>query len=114
MIHHLALLRALVRIVGTLKIRTIRGLFSMALQEVENVGRFYRLKGSETMEEGVVKWFNKAKGFGFITRDSGDDVFVHYRQIAGDGFKKLEEGERVQFELIETPKGLQATEVSVV
>lgn len=63
------------------------------------------------MEEGVVKWFNERKGFGFITRDSGGDVFVHYRQINGDGFRKLKEGDRVQFDVQDSPKGLQATNV---
>ena len=63
------------------------------------------------MEEGVVKWFNEIKGFGFITRDSGGDVFVHYRQINGDGFRKLKEGDRVQFDVQDSPKGLQATNV---
>jgi CspA family cold shock protein len=62
---------------------------------------------------GTVKWFNNAKGFGFITRDSGDDVFVHFRSITGDGFKSLDEGQLVEFNLIEGPKGLQAEEVAV-
>jgi CspA family cold shock protein len=72
------------------------------------------LKGFCSMEQGVVKWFNEAKGYGFITRDSGGDVFVHYRQIEGEGFRKLSEGQRVQFDIMETPKGLQATNVSVI
>ena len=62
---------------------------------------------------GTVKWFNNAKGFGFITRDSGDDVFVHFRSITGDGFKSLDEGQLVEFNLVEGPKGLQAEEVAV-
>jgi CspA family cold shock protein len=61
---------------------------------------------------GTVKWFNNAKGFGFITRDGGDDVFVHFRSITGDGFKSLDEGQLVEFNLIEGPKGLQAEEVA--
>ncbi len=64
------------------------------------------------MENGTVKWFNSSKGYGFITRESGDDVFVHYNAISGDGYKSLEEGERVQFEVGESPKGLQAINVS--
>ena len=61
--------------------------------------------------QGRVKWFNDAKGFGFITRNEGPDVFVHYSQIQGDGFRSLTEGQEVLFELIEDPKGLQAQNV---
>ena len=63
------------------------------------------------MEQGKVKWFNNAKGFGFITRDTGTDIFVHYRSIIGDGFKKLRTGELVEFEIDEGPNGLQAVNV---
>jgi len=63
------------------------------------------------MEQGKVKWFNNAKGFGFITRDEGADIFVHYRSIDGEGYKKLRTGETVEFELEEGPKGLQAVNV---
>ena len=62
-------------------------------------------------QTGVVKWFNTAKGWGFITSVSGDDVFVHYREIRGDGFKNLEEGQKVEFSVIESQKGLTATDV---
>lgn len=61
--------------------------------------------------QGRVKWFNDAKGFGFITRNEGPDVFVHYSQIQGDGFRSLTEGQEVLFELVEGPKGLQAQNV---
>lgn len=61
--------------------------------------------------EGVVKWFNSTKGFGFIQREEGPDVFVHYSAIDGGGFKNLEEGDRVEFAVVEGPKGLQAAEV---
>jgi len=64
------------------------------------------------MQKGTVKWFNGSKGYGFITTDEGEDVFVHYNSILGDGYKSLDEGEQVQFEVEETPKGLQATNVS--
>jgi len=64
-------------------------------------------------EQGTVKWFNADKGFGFIQRDSGEDVFVHYSSIIGDGYKSLDEGARVSF-LVETgQKGLQATDVEL-
>jgi CspA family cold shock protein len=63
------------------------------------------------METGTVKWFNNQKGYGFITRDSGEDVFVHYKAIQSEGYKALEEGERVQFDVGESPKGLQAVNV---
>jgi cold shock protein len=62
-------------------------------------------------EQGTVKWFNAAKGYGFIKRESGEDVFVHYSAIQGDGFKTLEEGARVSFEVRKGPKGLQADAV---
>jgi CspA family cold shock protein len=64
--------------------------------------------------EGTVKWFSNEKGFGFIEREGGDDVFVHFSQIAQDGYKSLEQGQRVSFEVTEGPKGLQAAEVRFV
>ncbi len=66
------------------------------------------------MEEGTVKWFNGSKGYGFITREAGEDVFVHYNAIVGDGYKSLDEGDKVQFETEQGPKGLQATSVSKI
>jgi len=64
------------------------------------------------MADGTVKWFNDAKGFGFITQDEGPDVFVHFSTILGDGFKSLAEGERVTFDVEDGPKGLQASNVA--
>ena len=66
------------------------------------------------MEQGTVKWFNASKGYGFISRDSGEDVFVHFNAIVGDGYKSLDEGDRVQFDVQQGPKGLQAANVSKV
>ena len=63
------------------------------------------------MEKGKVKWFNNQKGFGFITTDAGADVFVHYSAIQADGYKSLEEGQAVEFEVEKGPKGDQATNV---
>jgi CspA family cold shock protein len=60
---------------------------------------------------GTVKWFNDAKGFGFIEQESGDDVFAHYSAIAGDGHKSLAEGQKVEFTITEGPKGLQAENI---
>jgi len=66
------------------------------------------------MEQGTVKWFNAAKGFGFISREGGEDVFVHFKSIVGEGYKSLNEGDKVQFDVEKGPKGLQATNVSKV
>ena len=66
------------------------------------------------MEKGTVKWFNGDKGFGFITRESGDDVFVHFRSIVGNGYKTLTEGDNVQFDVEQGAKGLQALNVAKV
>jgi len=66
------------------------------------------------MAEGKVKWFNEQKGFGFISRDDGDDVFVHFSEIVSDGFKTLTEDQEVSFEIKEGPKGLQASNVQTL
>lgn len=63
------------------------------------------------METGTVKWFNDSKGFGFITREQGPDVFVHQSAIKAEGFRSLSEGDRVEFKVEKGPKGLQATDV---
>ena len=66
------------------------------------------------MIEGAVKWFNDAKGFGFLSREGGPDVFVHHSEIRGEGFKSLAEGQRVQFEIVESPKGPRAANVTAI
>ena len=66
------------------------------------------------MPEGTVKWFSNEKGFGFIEREGGEDVFVHFSQIKQDGYKTLEQGQKVSFEITEGPKGLQAADVSLL
>ena len=78
----------------------------------------HRAQGARYKEfqlaRGTVKWFNEAKGFGFISQESGDDVFVHFSAIAGDGFKTLAEGEALEFDVTRGPKGLQASNVRKV
>jgi CspA family cold shock protein len=64
------------------------------------------------MVNGTVKWFNDSKGFGFLEQENGEDVFVHFSAISGDGFKSLAEGDSVTFELVKGPKGLQAANVT--
>ncbi|MFC1807112.1 cold-shock protein [Candidatus Omnitrophota bacterium] len=63
------------------------------------------------MAQGTVKWFNNSKGYGFITPESGEDVFVHHAAIQGDGYKSLDEGQSVQFDIEQGPKGAHATNV---
>jgi CspA family cold shock protein len=64
--------------------------------------------------QGTVKWFNGGKGYGFISREGGDDVFVHFSAIQAQGFRTLEEGQRVEFSIVKGPKGLQADAVTIV
>lgn len=73
-----------------------------------------RPASAELRETGTVKWFNTAKGFGFISRDSGDDIFVHFRAIRGEGHRALVEGQRVEFAVVRRDKGLQAEDVDIL
>jgi CspA family cold shock protein len=71
-----------------------------------------RMRGKEVKEQGTVKWFNASKGYGFIQRQTGEDVFVHFSAIMMDGYKSLNEGQAVEFEVKKGPKGLQAENVT--
>lgn len=76
-------------------------------------GTFSSRQGAKgTMLKGTVKWFNESKGFGFIEQEAGKDVFVHYSAISGAGFKTLNEGDKVQFEIVDGPKGPAAANVT--
>jgi CspA family cold shock protein len=77
--------------------------------------RYINFEGTcNTMEQGTVKWFNDAKGYGFISRQNGEDVFVHYSAIQAGGFRSLQEGQTVQFNVVKGPKGWQAENVQAV
>jgi cold shock protein len=95
--------------------RVISGTFGMAkapfLQWLGG-SRRRRIKGMRST--GKVKWFNDAKGFGFITTETGEDVFVHFSAIQSKGFRSLAEGSEVEFDLVQGPKGLQASNVNVL
>jgi CspA family cold shock protein len=80
--------------------------------EVCEFQRNFNTKGtSNKMETGTVKWFNDAKGYGFISRQNGEDVFVHFSAIQASGFRSLQEGQQVQFDVVKGPKGWQAENV---
>jgi CspA family cold shock protein len=64
--------------------------------------------------QGTVKWFNSGKGYGFIAREGGEDVFVHHTAIQAEGYRSLEEGQRVEFNIVQGPKGLQAASVTIL
>jgi CspA family cold shock protein len=82
------------------------------LQRTHQVSALHQYKGICTdMETGTVKWFNDAKGFGFISRQNGEDVFVHFSAIQASGFRSLQEGQQVQFDVVKGPKGWQAENV---
>jgi len=75
-------------------------------------GKQFQFRGLEVKEQGTVKWFNASKGYGFIQRQTGEDVFVHFSAIMMDGYKSLNEGQAVEFEVKKGPKGLQAENVT--
>ena len=74
-------------------------------------GKKSKRKEKNVMENGTVKWFNESKGFGFIARENGEDVFVHFSAITGEGYKTLAEGDKVTLDVVKGPKGLQAANV---
>jgi cold shock protein len=76
--------------------------------------KFKTMETGNTMEQGTVKWFNDAKGFGFISRQSGNDVFVHFSAIQAGGFRSLQEGQTVKFDVVKGPKGFQAENVQAI
>ncbi len=82
--------------------------------EEEGTQQIFLERRISSMETGTIKWFNSSKGYGFITREEGDDVLVHYNAIEGDGYRTLEEGDKVEFEIEQGPKGLQASKVNKI
>src|SRR5512139_338533 len=82
-----------------------------AVPRARQVGANAPVRKEHRVAVGTVKWFNEAKGFGFIQQESGEDVFVHFSAISGEGFKTLAEGERLEFDITRGPKGLQAANV---
>jgi CspA family cold shock protein len=86
--------------------------FFVVLEAVEKHQIAQKKRETQLKEQGTVKWFNASKGFGFIQRQSGEDVFVHFSAIQGDGYKSLNEGQAVEFEVTKGPKGLQAANVA--
>jgi cold shock protein len=92
---------------------TQRDLPAEVQREHQRISKRKRNK-SITMETGTVKWFNDAKGYGFISRQNGEDVFVHFSAIQANGFRSLQEGQQVQFDVVKGPKGWQAENVKGV
>jgi len=88
---------------------------SIVIGRAEPRVHFYSPSSKDAfMEQGTVKWFNGAKGYGFISRQNGEDVFVHFKAIVGEGYRTLNEGDKVQFDVEKGPKGLQAANVTKI
>ncbi|MBA3061025.1 MAG: cold-shock protein [Nitrospirae bacterium] len=83
--------------------------FAVFIAEFRNLQ--FLIRRYRTVAKGTVKWFNESKGFGFITSEDGGDVFVHYSELQGDGFKSLSEGQAVSFDVVDSPKGPKAANV---
>jgi CspA family cold shock protein len=92
-------------------LRRLGGLFFCNASLLHLIHTYQGVKQVTEKETGTVKWFNDAKGYGFISREDGDDVFVHHSSILGEGFHSLGENQRVEFSVEQGPKGLQAVEV---
>lgn len=92
----------------------VASLFSQPRFKRRGTGTLVETDVDDGRERGMVKWFNVKKGFGFVTRDNGDDVFVHFRSIRGSGHRSLSEGQTVKFSVVDGQKGLQAEDVSVL
>jgi CspA family cold shock protein len=94
-----------------LPLLTSRDQFRLGISHAVALSKCYEEFVMSERKTGTVKWFNDAKGFGFISQEGGDDLFVHFRAIQGTGFKSLQEGQKVSFVVTKGPKGLQADQV---
>lgn len=88
--------------------------FKALSQQKSIINKLQRSSVMAERKQGSVKWFNSTKGFGFISQEGGEDVFVHFQSIIGDGYKTLAENDKVEFSVTQGPKGLQAAEVKVI
>jgi CspA family cold shock protein len=95
-----------------LQVQKTGGLFCFTAGGGREAQIAYKQGSTSVREQGTVKWFNASKGFGFIQRQSGEDVFVHFSAIQAEGYKSLNEGQAVEFEVTRGPKGLQAANVT--
>ncbi len=100
--------------VATLVVQLIVNSLSVKGEGADSASSRYVTEQEDVRETGTVKWFNVSKGFGFITRDQGEDIFVHFRSIRGRGHRFLKEGQKVKFDVIKGDKGLQADDVAIL